>query len=601
MIKIPNPDNKILLQNNRSKIYPLANLWSTWNIDLQDNPGAIRVANKLMLNTSTASDADLGCPVAFKHFDGLMWALCGTRVFKSSASNLVTAFTEDASSNAQTTFSPDTGDMVVAFGDLVATTQTDVYSKASNGSGTGAWFDRANLTTGHIHKLLYFKKLDTLYVTDLSAAIYSFSNDWTYSTSGDYTLDLSTVTGSISCLEASSERIWIGMVNKPITENLNRQVSVFEWDGLSSAVSSEYKVDAEGIMAMLIDNDSPVIIDNNAIIRAFNGSGFEEIGRLPLRRELLTNSNSTTANNRWIHPNGFIKSKNGTYLLNINNLVADNGNTILENMPSGVWEFDPKTGSLTHKHSFSYIPISSPSVTDYGQNRISRIGALTNANIYSTSASGRGTLIAGATIYTNASSTTSGIFVDAPHPTDNSTTTEGQKYGYFVTPWIHSRDIKDNWQSCVVKYRQLLDSGDKIDLKYRLTEAAPTEISITWVDTNTFTTSTNVSGKEDYEVEVIQGTGSGKTAHVSSISENAGTYTVNLDDTFTGVTTGTAKARLQNWVKVPTLINDQESESKVLSIGESSERIQLKCCMQFTGDDELFELNLINKPQEYIN
>jgi hypothetical protein len=97
---------------------------------------------------------------------------------------------------------------------------------------------------------------------------------------------------------------------------------------------------------------------------------------------------------------------------------------------------------------------------------------------------------------------------------------------------------------------------------------------------------------------VLQGTGSGKCAHIISVT-GSGTYTVTLDEPFTGVTTGTAKARVQNWIKLLT-VSDQGSESKKTTTGKASERIQFKVCMQFTGEDELHELILINNTHESL-
>ena len=69
-------------------------------------------------------------------------------------------------------------------------------------------------------------------------------------------------------------------------------------------------------------------------------------------------------------------------------------------------------------------------------------------------------------------------------------------------------------------------------------------------------------GLEGYEVQVIQGTGSSKTAHITRIDNHNTYYTVTLDDTFTGVT-GTAKAVIQRWIKCGEISNQTSQHQQV--------------------------------------
>lgn len=589
-IFIPPRDSKQVNQNNRSKI--LGNVWSTMGLDLQSNLGVIKLANRLMVNT--ASVANQGLSVAFKTFDQIVFTIAGTRIFKNSAFNLVSTFTEDASAGAITTYDPLYSDMAVFNSVLCTSAVTKLMSKATDVSGTGAWTLRYTLTTAtSLHKLLTFKKFSTdrLYFIDDFNTIKSSDTSWSIATSGNYFISLSYVTGLPYTMEEDGQNIWIGTVNQTPSGVLDavKSAYILVWDGISAQITKSYRVKAQGILALCKDDNNVMhAIDSNGALLRFSGYGFSEIGRLPLNKEMLTNA-LTGLYNSFIHPNGFYFTKNGTFIVLINNAVGDNGVTIKENIPSGVWEYSKETG-FVHRQSITYTPITTTTITDFGQNRVSAVGALIEPNIYSSSSSGKPTLICGATYYTNASSTASGILVDDPLDTT-------QKYGYFVTPWIQSQGIKDMWQKAVVRYRQFLNSADKIVLKYRTTESASTEISIIWVSTTSFTTTTNVLAYTGYEVEVIQGTGSGLCSHITLISNNAGTYTVTVDETYTGVTTGTAKARLQNWIKISSVSN-QTTESNVMQIGRSSERIQVKCCMQFTGEDELQELVILNKEQE---
>lgn len=589
MIRIPN-ENKKLIQTNRSNI--LGNTWSSFNLDTESNLGATRISPRFIINTSASvSDSDIGCPVAFRFFDGAIWAICGAKIFGNSG---VTHgnFTEDSSTDAQTDYSADESDMELFNASLCTTTTDALYSKVSNGSGAGAWTPRDVLNTGTPHVMTYYKVTDRLYYSDLSDNIISINTSWATADPGaTYAISLSSNSNAytILCMKASSSRIWIGVLDR-----LNEAGGgkILEWDGVSNQVTNEYKLNAQGCLAITVDpiTDSVIAMDSNGVLLKYNGAGFSEVGRLPITTKLLQKINDVD-NERFIHPNGLIFTRDGTVLAFVNNLNSDS--TVNEHFNAGIYEFS-LDGNCVHRSSLSYYT-NLTGVTDYGQNRLSRVGALFHSNIYSTSASRNGTMLAGATFYRNSSTTDNAIFYDDSNDSI-------QKYGYFVTTWISASAIKDSWQRIIARYRKLLNSGDKIVFKYRTTEIDPSsDITITWYNNeNTFKTSTSLSSwAVGDEVEVVQGPGSGKCAHITTMNDLGGGVTeVVLDETFDGVvSTDTAKIRLQKWVKIGS-ISDQTSESKKFDLAVSSERIQLKICMQFTGKDELFDVNIINQPKE---
>lgn len=591
MIILPNRTTKQVKQTNRSKV--LGDLWASFNIDLHSNLGVIKVSPRLQLNTGSV--ANQGLSVAFKSFDVNTWTIAGTRVFKSSARNLITAFTEDASAGAITDYDPNYSDMEMFNLLLFASSTTKIMSKVSDGSGTGAWISRYSLSTSDcVHNMCNFSKFNRLYFIDVYNQIKSMDTTYTTATSGDYFINLPyELGGTPYVIDADSTDIWIG-TTKLQTGNINTMdgASILRWDGISNQITQEYKVKAKGVLALCKDDRNIMhAITSDGQLLQFTGSGFEEIGRLPLNRDYLINAlpDGNGKYDAFIHPNGLKFTRNGTFIALINNLVGDSGSTIKENMPSGIWEFHKDTG-FVHRQSVSYNPMTTSTITDHGQNRVSAVGALAEANIYSTSATGKPTIICGVNYYTNASSPTSGIFIDEPLDAV-------QKYGYFVTTWIQSQNLKDSWKTVALKYRRLLSTTDRLWIKYRTIEAIATELSLTWVSTTSFTTTTDMTTFVGYEVEVIQGTGSGKCAHITSVTNNAGTYTVVVDETFTGAT-GTAKARVQNWKKAMT-VADQLTESQIKTVpgAPNAERIQFKVCMQFTGEDELHEFIGVNSVQ----
>jgi len=588
--------NKVFLQNNRTDTYPLGNLWSTFNIDLESNVGVIRVSPRLQVVTSTASNADLGCPVAFKYFDTKIWSICDTRIFSNSGTPSA-SFTEDSSTGFQTNYSADESDLELFNNTLCATTTNGLYSKANNQSGTGAWTSRDSLSTSTTHVMTYFKNFNRLYYSNSESNVISINTSWvTADPVSDYSLKLLSVKEFISTLDSTSTNIFIGTINR---EDYGGFGSLLQWDGISAQVTYSFKLKAQGCMASVILNETPYIMDSNGVLSYLNGYSLEEVGRLPFGNIQPYNV-ADIDNERFIHPNGMYVTKNNTIRMVINNRV--NSGNIIENMSSGIWEWSKDKG-IVHISSFTYNPSGTSTITDFGQNRISRVGALSSMN---TPGQANGSLMAGATYYTDASTSTNAIFSDNLNDTV-------QKKGYFVSDWVESDDLEEEWERLWPHFRKLLNSSDSIVFKYRTIDETPTYFDLTWVNTTSFTTTTDISSywTSGYggEVEVLRGTGGGSCSHITNISESGGTYTVTIDTVITGVTTGSGSARVQSWTKclpeiVPTTsANVIGKEYANISFGagqQSGARVQIKCCMTFTGKDEFRGLKVTSHSNKKI-
>lgn len=581
------PQNKKYTQTNRSTV--LGNLWSTFNIDLTSNLGALRVSPRLKVNTSSATQATLGTPVGIKTFDTKIFAVCGTKVFVSSGAN--SAFTPDASGGASlgTDCSAEYSDIELFDGELVVTTKDKPYSKVANGSGTGDWSARGTDLGDMPHMMTVLPKFNRLYVTGESVSkIHSYDTAWTEATSGDYFIDVDPAGKQyhITSIKASSRSIFIGTMNKL---DVAGRGAILEWDGLSDTVSNTYELDANACLAILIKNERVFAIDSNGVFLEFTGYAFKEIGRLPYNSFMPYNPNDSN-NGRFIHPNGLLLTENNTILAFVDNRNYKGLGTINENFPSGVWELDLATGSCTHKYSLSYNPISSSTVTDYGQNRINRVGAIASVDI-PTNSTTNGTIMLGATYYTDASATQSALFIDDFNDTI-------QKYGYFVTTKIFSQNILEMWQKIVPRFNSFA-SPDDITVKYRTSDEEPTEATITWLNNTSFTTTTDVSAYVvGDEVEGIQGTGSGMTSHITEITEDTGTYTVKLDRNHKAIS-GTAKVRFQKWKKIEQSYSGS-NQFVELHLDKPSMWVQLKVCMLATGNKELYDILLSNITQQPI-
>ena len=593
MIKIP--PNSQWQSNGKSDTF--GSLYATSNIDLQTNKGVTRVSPRMLINTNNITD--LGTPVAFTTFTdqnvGVQynWTVAGGYVFRASTgSGYTTAFAKDSSSGTPNNLcSSDVSDMA-SYGRLwlVVSATGDIYRYNAS---AGTWNDGTSQLGTGVHMLTTYGQ--RFYVTGNNTSIFSFTPaDYAgIAVSGSNTLNLANnaypIT-SISTIKTVSDGIWVFTINQ--SEN---GCWAFKWDGATANDPNLAYIipDSSGVLASVIKNDAPWILDNNGRLMYFNGGTFVEApsGRLPVRNTKQLKNPLSAVNDRWVHPNG-MNIVDGRIRVLVNNQNHDNGATIEDNIASGIWEYDETIGWV-HINSLSYHASTAGSVTDYGQNRIVRAGALYSAKSDSTSASANGTMLAGAQFYTNATATANGIFTN-----DSNNTL--QKYGYLVTSKIFSSNVQDTWQSVYLRFKKLFSSADSIAVKYRINEVPPMEATITWTSTTTFTTPANISAYAiGDEVEIVQGTGGGKCAHITAIL-NAAISEVTLDDTFTGAT-GTAKARFQKWIKAGQTFSNQTSNFEKFSMQPQKNTatwIQYKVCMQFTGDDELNDLTVINAKHE---
>jgi len=564
-------------------------IWSSMALDFQSNLGTMRVSPRLRISTSTTDDAQLGLPIAFMASEGWAWAVCGTVIFYNQNTGINATWTQDASTGTPTDCTSDS-DLEVFNERLWATSNDALLSKTTNG---GDWTERDVLSTTSEHPMAFFANVPggRLYYVSTDDEIWSIDTaDVIADDPGveDYCIELPGA--EISCVDATTSSIWVGTDQQE--EDSTEDTLIYQWDGISNQATNTFTIKgAQKIMAIRILNDVPYCMDDNGILSKFTGYSFEEVGRLPFT--------TIKPERDYMCKNGMMVTQDNTIQIVIDSQNVDNGQSIYENIPSGVWEWSEQFG-FVHKYSFTYNTNAAPStITDWGQNRISSAGAIYNAaHVDQGVASANGQILVGATYFTNASSTSSAIFFD-------DTTNAIQKKGYFVTTWFESREIQDKWERAWLSYRRLLNSTDTIVLKYRLYEEDPVYANITWVNTTSFTTTTDVSAygptatgfnqTQGGEVEILCGVGGGLCAHITNISESGGTYTVTIDEVATGATTTTARARFQKWIKLnPAKPIDQVESYSQAQIGQANNRIQFKGCMTFAGDDEFFKLSIVS-------
>ena len=140
--------------------------------------------------------------------------------------------------------------------------------------------------------------------------------------------------------------------------------------------------------------------------------------------------------------------------------------------------------------------------------------------------------------------------------------------GYWIPPKMESANILDKYTTLVKKFKPMINPEDKIVVKYRVTddtlqdavEIDSTPENITWVDSTSFTSTSDLSSVAvGDEVEFISGVGAGYLAHVVTITEDTGTYTVTIDEDVVVSASDRAVAIFQNWTKLATISTSLES------------------------------------------
>jgi len=591
MFTIPAKDTKRFSQPNYGDTQ--GNLWGTFNVDLSKNTGRVR-ATRTETIFSESDDADFGLPIAFAYFgvtsaSDPVFVTYANKVFIGGDEPVDTAWTQDTITGTPT--GGDVGDMVVFNGKLYATTATKLKRLIS---GDTDWDDIATITSGGLHQLCNYGK--RVYFVDERLKVHSLDTAETVVTSGDYTLDLSYFGGNISWIVPGSNRIWIG-----VTSNTGGRGMIFEWDGVSvNAPNKFYSIEAQGSAGCAIWNDVPYVLDIEGRLLAFNGSSFEEVARLPIMQyDVLNRSYATSDSKKICHFNG-IKYINDAILIAINNETTGTTVGSEENYPSGIYEYTKENG-LTHKFSPS-LTVINESTSDYGQHTVNEIGAIFDASVRRSNATNNfASVMFGVDIETADGSNINSINVDIIEERTNDP--DHKRLGYILTPFLESNKVTQVWQKIILKYRKLLDTTDKLMVKYRTTKDVPiVKQNVVFDDDTSFTANAFTGVEIGMEVEILNGNGAGAVAHVTAITDNGSDFTITLDNSIIGVTAGDiSDVRFQKWNQLSEITaNDFQFTDLSIPQYNKDTEMQFKIVMNWTKlQNELREVIVVNETDQY--
>lgn len=185
--------------------------------------------------------------------------------------------------------------------------------------------------------------------------------------------------------------------------------------------------------------------------------------------------------------------------------------------------------------------------------------------------------------------------------------------GYICTPKIESQNVDDNAQNLYLKYKPLKDV-DSIIIKHKSTDVIGLPVSVlqrglncSWTSSTTFTTTADLSEAYTYlqtsgnecECEIIWGAGAGQMPQISTISVNAGTYTVTLAESVDGVTSGNVCGIIiDNWKKFQTITSSDSNGWLQIPIARTSKWHKFKVELRGveTTVEELQVINKVNTP-----
>lgn len=598
-ITIPNPLTKTIVQTNNSDV--LGSIYISQNIDLVSNVGRFRAGKRMVVNSADTDSglSTLTYPVAFVSFDDKIWTLGGNtsnsgKVYANGSTQLQANFVADSNTSTPTDISSQYSDMINGGNGYIYATSGDAIYQLVTGGGT--WTNQS-LSLG-VHMMATYG--GRIYVSTLGDRIYSADISTgamgTLATSGSYTLrlGLDSFANNITFIRASASRLWIGVVN-----TRGGKGYVYEWDGQSTAVTRSYRLESTGALACVIKDEIPYIVDTNGDLLYWSGGAFVKLAGFNKKGKNIRLKNpNRQVNDRFIHPNG-MSIIDGRINILINNENYDYTATVNDTVPSGVLEYTQENG-LVHKGSLG-LTKSSDTIIDYGQTRIKHVGALSELVPNNNDSNRNGTYLAGASIFTDATTTKAIIAYEDTKDTL-------QKSAIIVTPFIESSEATDSFNRFYLKHKKLINASDKVVIKSRTNDDGYVEATITWTSTTTFTVPNSSVVVSNYwtsdtggEVEVIQGLGSCKCSHITNAVLAGGTWTVTVDETYTGAT-GTSIARFSNWNKVGVTDNQvqQFHDFSIPDVDDNNTCIQFKLWILFTGANELQSMTVISKTHENL-
>lgn len=540
--KIPN-SQKQFIQSNKGDYQ--GNVWETFNVDLDSNPGTLQPSKPL---TAALDNTALSGEVvqALQIHDGGYYLATNDDVYSCSSNQDPTNSANW--SDVSTLGAEDLGfetDMESFNGLLLVSLGTDIMSWNGSVKDDDWWTATTTgtaLTADYVHTMKVLRTgNDTLFVTDKNVVRY-------YNTAAEHkgiTLD----TLMVACsLTPSLDRMWAGTYTE-VEDN----AFVYELRVGDDSAFQAYEIDGRAALTMFTYRNTPFVVTEKGYIQAFNGAGFETVAQFPwadssdpmegVRAGLVQDSSTSRA----IHPKG--AKVRGKYAYIFVDAGSEVNGGLLHRGLSGVWVLNLETYSLSHRYM-----VGAPEVVRSGPLLITNMPQTRIMVGSETSADGKG------------------VWMES----------DGTPEAFAVTLRHEADSIADVYETFVVK-ADTLQSGETVTVKYKDTvnSAFPYFVDgVTWLNSTQFVTTDALTGVEvGDEIFIVNRHQAGKLCHITAIE--TGTSNTVTVDTALGTLNELSDIKVEKWRKLSTQMTSEDGEYKKFGAADgASPSRQYKVALQ---------------------
>lgn len=579
----PQTQTKDWVQQNKGDLYPV--LYSTRNINLEKR-GYIGLSRRMSYIKKDAGMTGMVSSIVSK---------ATAQKYKAVSSNgnmyninqSLTAVTQDTDAvnlNQNT-------DQII-FNDnfwYASSTGTNMYYRSAFSEGPYTTLS-AGLSAATLHPMAVLQSKALLCVADGNVVR-------TIDTSNAVAVGVTLPTEyQILWMRYKDNVMYIGTAN-----TYGNNAAVFTWSGASALFQNACEINARASVCGDLYDESIVTLSSRGELLRYNGSGgFTQLAVLPF----FENKDYSWAIDSSLYTYQTLSRAMSVvdeylYIALQNGLIMNDAMTALPEFIAGYYQYHKDFG-LVHKFSPSQSVFNT--ITDYGQMYSDTPMSILRLQEDSVSFPSSPVLDAGSRFLVGATlvnpSLTDSVYLES--------VTSGESRGDFVTSKIYTGDITNVDQTLFIKFKDVSAVSDRIVVKYRSIDKSNYPIvlppigayAITWTSNTTFTTTNSlfanvVSGEE---VTVLSGNGAGSLAHISTITNLAGTYTVTLDEAITSVVNGNqAGIIVDNWTKIDTIDNTNTDGFQETRIGINGKYIQLKIEFRGVSEPAIEEITLLSQ------
>lgn len=541
VFRLPNSEKQIIQSNEGDY---KGNLWGTFNIDLDSDPGVIKTAPRLEKAVGADTWGTDDIVQALQLHDGNYYiatnqtvADCSVNADPRNEGNWGTIATLGAEDlGLETDMTSFAGLLLISLGTNIMSWEpvgevkdNDWWTATTSGSA---------LTANFPHTLQVLRTgQDTLFVTDKNLIRYYNT------TAGHTTITLDTLMVA-NTLTPSLDKMWAGTYTE-----VENNAYIYEIAVGNTAATQAYAVDGRACLSLFTYKNTPFVVTEKGYIQAFNGAGFETIAQFPfaLESKVMDGArpgqvqSSPTA--LAIHPKGIGITGKYAYIFVDANDEFNTGTLLNDRTFSGVWVLDLETYSLTHKYALTL------ETTDYGISKVTRSGPLLITGTPETR------IMVGSEV-----DTIKGVWMEGTE----------QPQGFFITTRHESDSFRDAFETAITKTDTLADT-ESVTVKYKDDElpSIPYLIDdITWLNATSFTTTdTTISdAMVGYEVFILAGYQAGKMCHIVSVTGGT-TKTVIVDEPL-GTLNELSDVQIENWTKINQNTENEIDEATRLGASE---------------------------------